>query len=482
MSSSAEVVTTFPVKRYVGIAQRLLMTALLADAAVILYGLIAGFWLRFYTPIARYGVPSDVSFQNYVGYMAYGTLLMLCTLTFHQLYERQTLLRYRHVSLLVLKSGAVWFAGFMAFPLVFKFQPPLSRMFVLISGINVVVGLLIWRNLFHRLLRNSPTARRLKQRVLFVGWSQDADRLAQTFKDDEACAYEVVGCTMSRQEHLESPPPEHVTVFPMFQKMEFLFHREAIDMVMLANLDCARSEVVTLANLCEKEMVEFKLIPSYFQILVSGLHLETVNGVPVLGVSRLPLDKLSNVILKRALDLVGATVGLLLGGPVIALFSFLVYIESPGPVLYRQRRLGQKGTEFDIFKIRSMHLDAESGGQAGWTKANDPRRLRIGAFMRKWNIDEVPQFWNVIKGDMSLVGPRPERPELILNFKEEIPHYNARHNVKPGITGWAQVKGLRGDTDLTERINCDLWYLENWSVLLDFQIMVLTFLRRQNAC
>jgi lipopolysaccharide/colanic/teichoic acid biosynthesis glycosyltransferase len=137
--------------------------------------------------------------------------------------------------------------------------------------------------------------------------------------------------------------------------------------------------------------------------------------------------------------------------------------------------------EFDILKIRSMRLDAEKNGRAGWTKADDPRRLKIGTFMRKWNIDEVPQFWNVLCGEMSLVGPRPERPELIRNFKEEIPHYSARHNVKPGITGWAQIKGLRGDTDLTERIKCDLWYLENWNTLLDFQIMFMTFVKHENA-
>jgi lipopolysaccharide/colanic/teichoic acid biosynthesis glycosyltransferase len=137
--------------------------------------------------------------------------------------------------------------------------------------------------------------------------------------------------------------------------------------------------------------------------------------------------------------------------------------------------------EFDIYKIRSMRIDAEKDGRTGWTVANDPRRLRIGAFMRKWNIDEVPQFWNVLKGEMSLVGPRPERPELIRNFKEEIPHYNARHNCKPGITGWAQTKGLRGDTDLTERIKCDLWYLENWTAFLDIQIMFMTFVKNENA-
>jgi lipopolysaccharide/colanic/teichoic acid biosynthesis glycosyltransferase len=129
-----------------------------------------------------------------------------------------------------------------------------------------------------------------------------------------------------------------------------------------------------------------------------------------------------------------------------------------------------------------MKLDAEANGRPGWSTTHDPRRLRIGAFLRKWNIDELPQFWNVLVGDMSLVGPRPERPELIQDFKHQIMHYNARHNAKPGITGWAQVKGLRGDTDLGDRIQCDLWYLENWSPLLDFQIMFMTFIGNKGAC
>jgi lipopolysaccharide/colanic/teichoic acid biosynthesis glycosyltransferase len=128
-----------------------------------------------------------------------------------------------------------------------------------------------------------------------------------------------------------------------------------------------------------------------------------------------------------------------------------------------------------------MKLNAETGGKPGWTVKDDPRRLKIGALMRSWNIDELPQFWNVLKGEMSLVGPRPERPELIASFKEEIAHYNARHASKPGVTGWAAINGLRGDTDLSERIRCDLYYLENWNLWLDFQIMFLTFFRRKNA-
>jgi len=229
------------------------------------------------------------------------------------------------------------------------------------------------------------------------------------------------------------------------------------------------------------ELVQFKVVPSYFSILVSGLHLETLNGIPILGVSRLPLDRLFNRVIKRLFDMIGGIVGMALSVPLIAIFGTLVYLESPGPILYRQRRSGRNGKPFDILKIRSMRLDAEQEGKAGWSTEDDPRRLRVGSLMRKWNIDETPQFWNVLKGEMSLVGPRPERPELIHNFKQEIPHYNARHTVKPGMTGWAQVNGLRGDTDLTERITYDLYYVEHWNLLFDLQTMLLTFLKNKNA-
>ncbi len=481
MSIPIEIAVPMPVRRYVGVAERLMMTALPADTCVIVYGLLSAYWLRFYTPLSDYGKHAESALRDYAGYMVFGTVLMVLTLAYHRLYSKQTLLRHRRVSLLVLKSGIVWLAAFATLTLVFKFQPPLSRLFVVLAGVNTTVGLLIWRNIFHRLVRASPMAKSLKQRVLFVGWSAEAERLSRTFRDDEACAYEVVGCVPSPRGRFEQEPSDMVTVFPPSPNLACLFVQEYVEIVILGDVECPRNEIVALTNLCEKEMVEFKMIPSYFQILVSGLHLETINGVPLLGVSRLPLDKLPNVLLKRALDIVGAIVGLMLSVPLILIFGTLVYLESPGPIFYRQRRLGQRGVEFDIFKIRSMRIDAEKNGQVGWTVANDPRRLRIGAFMRKWNVDEVPQFWNVLKGEMSLVGPRPERPELILNFKEEIPHYNARHNVKPGITGWAQTKGLRGDTDLTERIKCDLWYLEHWSALLDLQIMVMTFVKNENA-
>jgi exopolysaccharide biosynthesis polyprenyl glycosylphosphotransferase len=261
-----------------------------------------------------------------------------------------------------------------------------------------------------------------------------------------------------------------------------ILHHHQIDVALLAGTDIAGGDMVDLAKVCQTEMVEFKVIPSCFPALASGMHVEWISGIPILGTDRLRINRLHVRIEKRMLDIIGAIVGLLLLGPIIGLFALLVHLESPGQVFYRQRRLGRKGQPFEMIKIRSMRLDAEKNGQAGWTVRNDPRRLKVGAFMRRWNIDELPQFWNVLKGEMSLVGPRPERPEFISNLKHEIMHYNLRHSVKPGLTGWAQVNGLRGNTDLSERIRFDLFYIDNWSVLLDVQTMFMTLFKHKNAC
>jgi exopolysaccharide biosynthesis polyprenyl glycosylphosphotransferase len=459
---------------------RLVIASLLCDSVVVIYALVFSFWFRFHTSIHEIGIPGDLTLRDYSGYIALGGITLLLALTSLGIYERQALLRFRFVSLQVLKAVVLWGACFLGFALVFKFHPPISRVFVVIATMLTPAALLGWRAIFHGFLQRSSVVESLRQRILFVGWNEEADRLTGAFTSDPGSAYDVVGCLGSMRARFQRKP--RVRVLGTFAELSDVLRRESIDMVILTDVNGVKGDIVGLANSCEREMVQFKVIPSYFQILVSGLHLETVSGIPVLGVSRLPLDRFVNILLKRAVDVAGAVFGLIVAVPLIAIFGAIVYWESPGPIVYRQRRLGRNGVDFDILKIRSMKLDAEANGKAGWSTKDDPRRLKIGAFMRRWNIDELPQFWNVLKGEMSLVGPRPERPELIHNFKHEIPHYNARHNAKPGITGWAQVKGLRGDTDLTERINCDLWYLENWNLLLDFQIMFMTFVKRDNAC
>jgi exopolysaccharide biosynthesis polyprenyl glycosylphosphotransferase len=391
-------------------------------------------------------------------------------------------LLHRHSSFKdVFVACLIWGAGFLGFSLFFKFRPPLSRGFVSLATVIAMTGLYIWRRFLYSYLRRESIAKKLRQRILVVGWTPNAQRLKKIIENNSSHPYEVVGCVPTPDGSFELPPPPGVRRFDSYKEIRRLMTTLAPDIVLVADINVPVKHWEELASLCERELVQFKVVPSYFSILVSALYLETDSGIPILGVSRLPLDRMFNRLVKRLVDIVGAVIGMLLSAPIIAIFGAFVYLESPGPIFYRQRRLGRNGKTFEMLKIRSMLLDAEKDGKIGWSTKDDPRRLRIGGFMRKWNIDEAPQFWNVLKGEMSLVGPRPERPELIRDFKHEIPHYNARHTVKPGITGWAQVNGFRGDTDLTERVSHDLYYVEHWNLLFDLQTMFLTFCKNRNA-
>lgn len=452
------------------------------DTLVALACLLAAFGLRFETALRDFGVEgTGITLASYSNYIIFGTASLLLVLAQKQMYDGSWLLHRRAPLKNVVIACLVWGAGFLGFSLLFKFQPPLSRVYVAIATGTAMTGLYAWRCLFYRFLLQESIAGKLRQRILVVGWTAHAQRLKELIENDPSHPYEVVCCVPTPDGTFQQEPPAGVQQFSSYDAIRRLLSTFAVDIVLVADVNVPVKHWEALASLCEKELVQFKVVPSYFSILVSGLFLENLSGIPILGLSRLPLDRMFNKLVKRMTDIVGAIAGLLLSAPLIAFFGTLVYLESPGPILYRQRRLGRNGRTFDLLKIRSMRLDAEKDGKVGWSKKDDPRRLRIGTFMRKWNIDETPQFWNVLKGEMSLVGPRPERPELIRNFKHQIPHYNARHTVKPGITGWAQVNGLRGDTDLIERISHDLYYVEHWNLFFDLQTMLLTLFKNKNA-
>lgn len=459
------------------------LVSILGDLVMAVLAAYSAYWLRFHTALRDFGNFDAMTFRQYGGHMALGSLTLVLVLGWQDIYHQNVLLRSRWVASKVAKAILIWTGGFLAITLALNLQPSISRVYVLLNGATALLLVLGWRSVFMHLLRAPSRIEVLRQRTLFVGWNAEAMALWKTLKRDQASAYDILGWvhTGSGEDSSTADGSSFSPCLGGLHEVEHLVATHAVDMVVVADLHGPREQMISLANLCEREMIQFKVIPSCFRVFVSGLTLETIAGTPVLGVTRLPLDDTFNVMTKRMLDIVGALVGLLLSAPVIAVFSAMVWLESRGSVFYHQRRWGVNGVPFDIIKIRSMRLNAEQDSGAKWCVKDDPRRLRIGAFMRKWNIDELPQFWNVLKGEMSLVGPRPERPELIAAFKHQIPHYNARHHSKPGMTGWAQVNGLRGDTDLGERIQCDLWYLENWSLWLDLQIMLLTFFKRDNA-
>jgi exopolysaccharide biosynthesis polyprenyl glycosylphosphotransferase len=461
---------------------RIAFFCFVGDALVVTGCLLLAFWLRFDTSLRGFGVEAPgIALGGYSNYIIFGSISLLVVLAQKKMYEGSWLLQRQFMFKEVTVACLYWGAGFLAFSLFFKFHPALSRIYVALATITAISGLYTWRRIFCIFLRQEAIAGRLRQRILVVGWTEHAQTLKEMIDRDPSHPYELVSCVPAPERGFQEEPPEDVPQAGSSDEIRNLLDVLAVDIVLVADVGVPVKHWEALASLCEKELVQFKVVPSYFSILFSGLYLETLSGIPILGVSRLPLDRMFNKLVKRLTDIVGAMVGLMLSAPLVAIFGALVYIESPGPIFYRQRRLGRNGRTFHMLKIRSMRLDAEKDGRVGWSTKEDPRRLRIGMFIRKWNIDELPQFWNVLKGEMSLVGPRPERPELIRGFKHQIRHYNARHTVKPGMTGWAQVNGLRGDTDLTERILHDLYYVEHWSLLFDLHTMLLTFLRNQNA-
>ena len=224
---------------------------------------------------------------------------------------------------------------------------------------------------------------------------------------------------------------------------------------------------------CEKSGVHTKFIPDYGNIIPTRPYTEDLLGLPVINIRYVPLSNTFNALIKRLTDIIGAVVCIIVFSPLMLASAILVKTTSQGPLIFKQERVGLH-KPFKMYKFRTMYVQTEEEEKKGWTQKNDPRVTRVGAILRKTSLDEFPQLFNVLKGDMSLVGPRPERPQYVEKFREEIPRYMIKHQVRPGMTGWAQVNGYRGDTSIQKRIECDLYYIENWTLGLDFKILFLT--------
>jgi exopolysaccharide biosynthesis polyprenyl glycosylphosphotransferase len=463
--------------------QKLVAISFVGDTVVVLMALMLAYVIRFQTGMREVGVvDAGISVSGYCGHVLLGSLLLMFLLANNRLHDPRNYLAIRKTFGAIIKSCVIWGFSFLAISLVLKIDPPISRMYCAVGATTSMVALLGWRWVLYCILRGESFANALRQKAIFVGWNGECDRALKRFGNGRANQLLIAGAIAPPASSFEVTPPEEVPVLGSYERLRQILRSSGADLVMVVDGTLDRDQMLELAETCGREFIDFKLVPSCFQILVSGLQLESIHGMPVLGIGKMPLHHAFNNAAKRTVDIVGSIAGMFLFAPIMAAFAFLVYLESPGSIIYRQRRIGLNGRPFNIYKIRSMKLDAEANSSPGWTVKDDPRRLKIGELMRAWNIDELPQFWNVLRGDLSLVGPRPERPELIEGFKEEIPYYNVRHNIKPGVTGWAQVNGLRGDTCLRERVKFDLDYIENWNFTLDLQILLMTLYKRGGAC
>jgi Undecaprenyl-phosphate glucose phosphotransferase len=262
-------------------------------------------------------------------------------------------------------------------------------------------------------------------------------------------------------------------VLGRLDEIDTILESQRIDQVYLALPLEAHARTLEMLQKVGAECVEVKMVPDILQFATLKAEFENLDGTPVINLSQVPLHGWSSLV-KRAMDIAIAATALSALVPVFPLVALAIWLEDRGPIFYRQERMGLDGRSFWIWKLRSMRVDAEITSGPVWAIKDDPRRTRTGSFLRDWSIDELPQLWNVLGGDMSIVGPRPERPAFVREFKGKIPQYMVRHRVKSGITGWAQVHGWRGNTSIRKRIQYDLYYIENWSLGLDIKILWLT--------
>jgi exopolysaccharide biosynthesis polyprenyl glycosylphosphotransferase len=466
------------------------LTLLAGDTLVTFAGLALGYWLRYASPLARLGLDvPDATFARYLPLLFAGVALLVGTFAQFGLYDSRLLLR-RYQSLnAILKAAGFWLLAYLGVWLLLKLDPPISRLFAIIAFGCVVVFLSAWRTLAYVVVVRGPLLARLRRRAALLGWNDDARALAAELSRDPAHPFALVGVITQPGDPTPAPGQCALTdntsgrpvrwLGEAAGDLDALLLREQIDLLIATRLDLPREKLRGIVKSCERAYVEWKVVPSAFDVFVSGLRLQTVGRLPILGVEELAITRLFNRTLKRLIDIVGALVGLIVSAPLVLVLAVVIKRESPvGAVLFRQTRIGAGHRPFTLFKLRSMAPDAAASDDAQQsTRRDDPRLLRLGAGLRRWNLDELPQFWNVLRGDMSLVGPRPERPHHVDHLSALLPHYLPRHLVKPGMTGWAQVNGLRGASDLAARVQYDNYYIENWSLWLDVQILLLTFVR-----
>lgn len=463
------------------VRRNLELVNLIGDFIFGMLGLSLGYVIRFHTFLDNVGnLEAAPPYTAYLPMILIGTIFLMFSFLQLGVYKWQTLLRPSLTMRLVTKAILIWFFLYLSVSFAVQFEPQISRIYMVCALCSIFVCIWIWKTAYSHWIRGRSFNSALTESIVFVGWSDHAQAVADAVHKDEAHPYQVKGVITTQVRQGKEVPTQLFPIVGKLEDLDGLLGTHKPDVVVIADTALKGEELNNALELCEIHYAEIKIIPNMFQILISSLHMGSISRVPILGIKEVPINHLIAGIAKRLTDIVGATVGILASAPLIIWMAIQIKKEDGGPIFYKQTRTGYLGKPFTIYKIRSMRVDAEKMG-TGWTVENDPRRLKVGEFMRKWNIDEIPQFWNVIKGEMSLVGPRPERPEYIENLQREINRYNRRHHVKPGLTGWAQVNGLRGDTSLTERIRYDLFYIENANLIFDFQIMFMTFFKRDNA-
>ena len=455
---------------------------LVNDAVASNLAMLAAWFLRFQFEI----IPVTKGQQDFTTYLP---LLPIVTLVFPLAFAVQGLYRIRPtrsrteewVAVLIGSVGAtVVLSGVLLWVRPGNPETVYSRATLAIFMVCAMVFVIVGRSIVRAVVERRHRAGKDLDRVLIAGNGELARAVLDRMKEHrDQLGFRIVG-------YLRNGDPAEIPgldCLGTIDDAEAVVLRHNIDHVFVALPHASSQAMMTLLDRLVRNCVSIHVVPDLLQFMVLRSRVEDLDGLPTINLSETPLEGWSRFV-KRAFDLVVALAALILVSPLMLAVAIAIWLEDRGPIFYRQVRMGLDGKPFDIVKFRSMRVGAEQQTGAVWADKDDPRRTKVGAFIRAWSIDELPQLWNVLTGDMSLVGPRPERPQFVEQFRAEFPHYMLRHKVRAGITGWAQVHGWRGNTSIRMRIEHDLYYIENWSLMLDLKILFMTVihgLRHENA-
>ena len=432
------------------------------DAAVIVISLVIAYILRFEV---LEGIPGNLMLPYYLRVSVVMVAIYFLIYSTFGLYDSFRNKQFFKELGLIIKANILGALIFIAAFYVFKIID-LSRLALVIFFFVNISLTSVKRFTLRSVLRSYRKKGFNIKHILIVGSGDLAKDYIQAINKNKSLGFNIMGY-VSNSKNLEG-----YKYYGGFESLDNILDEIIFDEVVAALEIEDFRKLKDIIEVCEKSGTKVSMIPFYSKYMPTKPYIDEIEGIPLINLRRIPLDNIGNALIKRIMDIAGSIALILISSPIMIFAAIGTKLSSPGPIIFKQERVGLNKNIFTMYKFRSMRVnDAQN---KGWTTNNDPRKTKFGSFMRKFSIDELPQFFNVLFGDMSLVGPRPELPHFVDKFKETIPLYMVKHQVRPGITGWAQVNGYRGDTSIKGRIEHDIYYIENWSALFDIKIIFMT--------
>ncbi len=434
------------------------------DVVIMFISLILAYYFRFYAlPDVEGGF---IRIAQYLIFFLAMTPVQLSINYLSGLYQPMRTKRYYQQVRIVLQANTIFITLLFVILYIAKIVD-LSRLVFVYFYFFYTFAALTKRYILHKSLHRLRILSMNLKNIIVVGSGNSAREYIETITTSKSYGYKFFGYVSNKQEIDGLYLGKYDDLYKVLQKNKTAEVVAALDMEDFAELG-------NVVHACEQAGSKLSIIPFYYNFITSKPCIDQVENIPLLNIRHIPLDNIVNASMKRLVDIFGSLFLILLYSPIMLIAMIGIKLTSPGPIIFKQKRVGRDKKNFTMYKFRSMRVNDKE--TKGWTTNSDPRKTKFGSFLRKFSIDEMPQFFNVLKGDMSLVGPRPEVPHYVYNFQKTIPLYMVKHQVKPGITGWAQVHGYRGDTSIQKRIEHDIYYIENWSIILDFYILAKTML------